>query len=170
MQEPMPHRLGENGEPLTLDSNAVNRDIALQLVSQARKFLCVFTHDLEHAIYSTPEFNEAVTRLAIRSRNSFTHILLQDPGAVVNRVHRLVDLAQRLSSSVEIRRPHEEHRGFGQAFLVVDGVGYLRRPVAERYEGTACFNDPAEARELLRLFDTMWEKSAPDPELRRLHL
>ena len=32
------------------------------------------------------------------------------------------------------------------------------------------FNNPAEARLLLKTFNEAWERSQPEPELRRLHL
>ncbi len=163
-------RLGESPQLLTMSSSADNRDVALSLVTQAQKTLCILTRDLEHTVYNTPEFAEAVARLAARSRNSMIRILVHDSTGVVRRTHRLVDLGQRLSSSIHIRQPHEEHRGITQAFLVADDTGYMRRVIANRYEGSACFHAPAEVRELMQLFERMWEKSAPDPELRRLDL
>lgn len=170
MEDQQQHRLGKSQQLLTMSSSADNRDIALSLANQAQKSLCILTRDLEHAVYNTPEFAAAIAQLATRHRYSMVRILMHDATAVLRRTHRLVDLSQRLSSSIHIRQPHEEHRGFTQAFLVADDTGYLRRVIASRYEGTASFNAPAEARELMQLFDRIWEKSAPDLELRRLHL
>lgn len=170
MEDIQQSRLGESPQLLTMNSSADNRDIALSMADQARKSLCILTRDLERAVYNTPAFIEALTRLATHSRYSMIRILMQDSTDAIHRTHRVVDLSQRLSSSLHIRQPHEEHRGITQAFLVADDTGYMRRVIAGRYEGTACFNAPGEARELMQLFDRMWEKSAPDPELRRLHL
>jgi len=164
------HRLGEAAEALTLASSTDHREAALAMAAQARRSICLLTEDLEHAVYNTPAMAEALTRLATGSRHSSVRILIQDPAAVIHRTHRLVGLSQRLSSSVQIRRPHEEHRRIARTFLVVDGTGYLRRTHPGRYEGTAHFNASAEARELLRLFDVLWERSAPEPELQRLYL
>jgi hypothetical protein len=170
MEDQQRYRLGETDELLTLSSSADNREVALQLATQAQKSLCILTRDLERAIFNTPEFAAAVARLATRSRNSIIRILLMDSTAVAKRAHRVVDLSQRLSSSIHIRRPDEEHQGVTQAFVVADDTGYLRRIIATRYEGSASFNAPGDARELMQLFDRMWEKAAPEPECRRLHL
>lgn len=151
-------------------SRREHREIALAMAEQARRSLCILTHDLEHAVYNTADLAEAVRALVTRSRHCSVRILVQDAAAVIHRTHRLVDLSQRLSSSIHIRRPHEEHRRIGRTFLVADGTGYLRRTQPHRYEGRAHFNDPAEARELSRLFEVLWERSAPDPELQRLYL
>lgn len=164
------HRLGEGTEGLALATSADHREAALAMTAQARRSLCILTEDLEHAVYNTPAMAEAVTRLATQSRHSSVRILLQDPTAVIHRTHRLVELSRRLSSSIQIRRPHEEHRRVARAFLVADATGYLRRTRPGRYEGMMHFNATGEARELLRLFDVLWERSTPDPELQRLDL
>lgn len=169
-QDLQEYRLGETTDALALTTSTDHREAALAMTVQARRSLCILTEDLEHAVYNTPAMAEAVTRLATRNRHSSVCILLQDPTAVVHRTHRLVELSRRLSTSVQIRRPHEEHRRIARAFLVVDATGYVRRTRPGRYEGTARFNASGEARELLRLFDVLWERSTPDPELQRLHL
>lgn len=170
MEDQQHNRLGETQQLLTMSSSADNRDIALSLATQAQKSLCILTRDLERAVYNTPEFADAAIRLATHGRYSMIRILLQDSTDVVHRAHRLVGLSQRLSSSIQIRKPHQEHSSITQAFLVADDIGYMRRVIASRYEGTASFNAPGEAHELMQLFERMWEKSSPDPELQRLHL
>ncbi len=170
MEDLQQHRLGETPEALPLGTSADHRAVALAMAAQAQHTLCILTEDLDHPVFSTPAMAEAVTRLATRSRHSSVRILLQDSTAVTRRTHRLVGLSQRLSSSIHIRRPHEEHRRIGRAFLVADATGYVRRTQPHRYEGMAHFNSTAEARELLRLFDVLWERSTPDPELQRLYI
>ena len=68
------------------------------------------------------------------------------------------------------RQLGEQDRDFNQAFLVADGTGVLHRPQSELYDGTLNFNDPGQAKVLLERFEELWEQSAPDPELRRLHV
>ena len=54
--------------------------------------------------------------------------------------------------------------------MIVDDVGIIRRAHNDRFEGLAEFNNPGEARLLLKRFNDAWERSQPEPELRRLHL
>jgi hypothetical protein len=56
------------------------------------------------------------------------------------------------------------------AFLVVDGLAVLARKLVANPEGTVDFRAPAEARRLAELFGDLWESSAPNPELRQLHI
>jgi hypothetical protein len=53
---------------------------------------------------------------------------------------------------------------------VADETGLVFRKQAHRYEGIVNFNDRGRCRQVLSDFNDSWEKSAPDPELRRLHL
>jgi len=147
-----------------------NRQAAVQLASQARRSLAMFTRDLEPAIYNTQEFIAAVQQLALRSQYSRIRIVAIDPGPAVRDGHRLIELARRLSTYIEIRRPSEDHAKLTESFLISDDSGLLYRPLASRYEGFADPNIPSEARNRLRNFDDIWEQAEPEPEFRRLGL
>lgn len=162
--------LGETTTTFPLSSSADNRQAAWHMAAQAKRSLYILSHNLEHLVYNTQGFSTALGRLAARSRYTEIRVLVQDSRNAVQRAHRLVSLAQRLSSNIHIHKPHWDHRTVSQAFMVADETAYLHRIIASRYEGKANFNDPVKARELLKLFEEMWERSAPDPELRRLDL
>ena len=109
-------------------------------------------------------------QLALRSRHSRIRVLVKDSHRAVKDGHRLVELARHLSSFIEIRKAHEDARDAAEAFLIADGIGTLHRTLASRFEGTVNFRAPLHARRLAQWFTEVWERSAPDPELRRLHL
>lgn len=147
-----------------------NRATALALAQQATHYIQIATRDMDALLYDNEPFIEALTALARRHAKSHVHVLVWDSMAAVKQGHRLINLAQRLSSYVQIRKPSDEHAKYTEAFLVADGVGYMSRNLAERYEGIASFNAPLQARNLSQLFATMWEKASPDTQLRRLHI
>ena len=163
-------KLGETADQVPLEGSEDNRIAALALARQAERSLRIFTRDLEATVYNTLDFVEAVTKLATLSQYSMIHILIQDSTNVVKNGHRLVDLAYRLSSKIKLRKPCDEYRNYNEAFLIVDETGLMHKKLADRYEGMVNFNDSLEARNLAKFFDEVWEKSDPDPELRRLHL
>lgn len=163
-------KLGESRDILYLKTRGDNRDVALRLVQQAHRSLHLFTHNLDPALYDTREFVEAVKQLAIQSPHSKVYILLKDPTTAITRGHRIVELARRISSHVFIHRVAEEDQDRIDSFMVVDEVGILRRAHGARFEGTAEFNNPGEARQLLKSFNDAWERSVPEAELRRLHI
>lgn len=163
-------KLGETMDHFEISSAEENRVAALQLVSQARHSLCIYTWHLDAAIYNTALFAEAVTRLAIRSRHSQVRILIQDSTPVVQQGHRLVELSYRLSSRIKIRKIGEEFKEYNEAFLAVDGQGFLHRRHAHRFEATMSFCGAKDVAPLLKHFDQVWNMSEPDPNLRRLSL
>lgn len=162
--------LGTTARQIPIESGENNRIAALALAQQAQRSLRIFTRDLEAAVYNTQDFVEAVTKLATSSQYSIIHILIQDSGNVVKNGHRLVELSYRLSSKIKLRKPCHEYRNYNEAFLVADESGLIHKRLADRYEGVINFNDPPAARSLAKFFDEVWEKSEPDPELRRLHI
>lgn len=141
-----------------------------ELLAQARRDICIYTRDLEPAVYEDPEVLEAIRRVAVSGRGASVRVLLQDTARVVREGHRLVDLAHRLSSVVQIRRPTEEDRNFPGAYALTDTGGYLYRTFGDRFEaeGDVCY--PPRRDELKRQFDEVWERAEHPPELRRLGL
>jgi hypothetical protein len=162
--------IGADAQEIRLQSRADNQQVAAALVAQAVRTLEIFSRDLEAEIYAQTEFLAGFKALALRSQHVRIRILLQDPARVLRDGHRLVELARRLSSFIEIRRPSHDYREYNEAFMIVDGTGLLHRRLADRFEGSASFKQPLRARELNNFFDEVWQRSAPHPELQRLHL
>lgn len=163
-------RLGEDGREIALATRAECEAAAAALAGQARRSVDIWSRDLDPALYDRPRFLDAVRGLVLNHRHARVRAIVYDARAAVQRGHRLVELARELPSFIELRRPPPDYEEFPEAFLVADGRGLLRRPFADRWEATACFDAPLAARELLRFFDEAWAVSSPDPELRRLHL
>ncbi len=170
MEDLSEHTLGETRDTLEPDTAEDHRRLAAALAGQARRGVVVMSRDLDAPVYDDPPFLDALKDLAISHRQARIRVLVRDPRPAVRNGHRLIALAQRLPTYFDIRVPARHHREFNEAFLVVDEAGYVHRKLADRLEGTASFNDPLEARRLLRTFDEMWEVAEPDPNLRRMRL
>lgn len=164
------HTLHEDDTRIELESAQQNHDIALSMFNQARREILIATQDLDAAVLDQDDIIDALSRFARDNRYSEVRILLQNPDKVIHHGHRLLTLAQRLSSSIQIHKPAEEHQGMLEAYMVVDGIGFIRRPLADRYEGLASFKAPIEGRDLRAHFIKLWERSEPETRLRRLQL
>jgi hypothetical protein len=169
-EDPPAQVLGQTTGKLRVDSSDKIRDLSLAMVSQARRLLDICSRHLDPLLYDNPPFVDAVKRLALASRMSRVRIIVLDPGPLVSRGHRLIELAGHLSSFIEIRCPGPDHRDFNEAMLIADETGFIHRLMADRFEGAASFDDPPEALELLRKFDEIWERGEPDPNFRRLYV
>lgn len=164
------YTLGQSEGHIELTTAQENHDIALELVRQARREVYLATWDLDAPVFSHQDFAEALSRFVRSSRRAQAHILLQSPDKAIKQGHRVVALAQRLSSHLRIHQPAPEHRDYVETFMVVDGIGYIKRMQADRYEGIASFKAPITGRDLRDLFQTMWERSSPETQLRRLQI
>ncbi len=162
--------LGETAGDYALTSREDNREAAARLARQARRMIELFSPDLEPALYDQSPFIDALSDLAVSSPRARIRILAKDFERTVKEGHRLVELARRLSSYVEIRRVHEDYRDNNETFLIVDDHGLLHRRHAPRFEGTFSYKAPLEVRRLRAFFDEVWDRSEPDADLRRLHL
>lgn len=163
-------QLGQDSEPILVATSADNRIAAVALVRQGRRCLYIFSRDLDAIVYDTTTFVSAVRELATYSRYSQIRILVQNSERIAKHGHRLVQLAHQLSSFIQIRKPGLDHQDLSEAFLVVDKLGLLHRKMSDRYDGVVNFNAPLEAAALVRFFDEVWDRSEPDPELRRLYI
>ena len=161
---------GRDHPPIEVDSSAAIFDACLALFSKARREVVIMSRNLDPQIFNNPETGEALRRFLLSSSRARLRVLIKEPESVARRGHRIVDLAQRLPSFVEIKVPANEFSNQNTAFVVVDGTGVVLRSLADRFEASVSFADKLQARELLRQFDEMWQSAVSAPSLRRISL
>lgn len=168
----MLYKLGETKAEVHIDTVIENRDTALSLVEQARYTIDIFSQDLDAELYNNEAFEQAVFQLTKKHPTTRVRILVQDSMPSVQHGHRLIRLAQNLTSSVLIHNPARTHQDERCGFLVVDQLGFLHRVNANHrnYHASYNFMSPLRARQLSDLFNEMWEHSTPDAQTRRMHI
>ncbi len=164
------YQLGAESGLISLTSVDEFTQFALNMATQAHRTIDIFSHDLDHPLYDQSDFVVAIKELSLRSRFSQIRILLQNNRTIRRKGHRLVHLAQRLTSSIEIRRPGEPLLKALENFLLADEYGYIHRKMASYYEGRCDFNDRLRVAQLAERFNEAWESGEPDRELLRLYL
>lgn len=163
-------RLGKADSRFTMDTREDNARAALALISDVRNAVDIFTPDLEPHIYDRSDFLDRLTMPPLGRPRAHVRVLVKDSQCAVKNGHRLIELTRKLSSYMEIRRVPRDLADYDEAFMLVDNCGVMRRRVPARFAGTVCFNDPNEVTRLKKIFDEIWERSNPDPEMRRLNL
>ena len=162
--------LKKDGGNVTVETSEECRLAALSMARQAARSIDIVSRDLDPRIYDNQEFCDAVSDLVVGSRRARMRALVRNTDAIVKGGHRLLNLAHRLSSFIEIRVPAREYDDYNAAFLVVDAAGLVSRLHSDRFEATVNFADPRTAGELGRQFEEMWQTASPDSNLRRTHL
>ena len=164
------YKLGEHDKVIHLDTMDENRSAVTAIAQQCQRTLHIQSYDLDPLIYDDADFIEAVRQIAVNSTRATVQILLEDSRKIVTSGHRIIELARKLTTFIEIRKINTDLKTISEAFLIGDETGLVYRKQAQRYEGFVNFNDRGRCRQLLADFHDSWEKAVPDPELRRLHL
>ena len=132
----------------------------LQLLGEARHRLAIYLPVLGNDSYASAEELAELRRIAISGRGAQIRIVLHDPAGALRNDHRLIALAQRLPSSMQIRTPLEEaDLAYVPAYLLNDAGGYLFLPEANRPQGRAALHDRASQAPLQQHFDDVWERA-----------
>lgn len=164
------YKLGIDSKLLQLKSWEENLEMATLLAQQATQSIDIISRLLDPQILNSPDFVEAVKKLITKGHKSKIRIIVFDPATIVKIGHRLVDMAGYFSSYMEIRKAGLEHKHYGEFLMVVDQTAFLHRLNWDRFEATVNFNDRRQCKYYLNEFETMWEASVSDPNLRRINL
>jgi H2-forming N5,N10-methylenetetrahydromethanopterin dehydrogenase-like enzyme len=163
------YTLGESSEDaFKITTREENAAAALELVKQCKQKLAIISQELDPNVYDQADFVEAMRQMAIKNRFVEIRIIVFEPELIVRKGHKLLDLAGKISSFIEMRKVSSKYKSFNESVLIADDVGYLYRENTERYKGKVNFNSRRESKHLLDVFNEMWETAKPDPNLRRV--
>lgn len=140
-----------------------------QLLRGARHSMCVLVRELHPQLLNDTACLVELRRLAISGRGASIRVLAQDLSRALQEGTRLLELAQRLSSVIEMRKPIEQpDLEYPSAFMCVDSQGYLFRPLEFEMAAEGATWAPGRHALLMRKFEDVWARSEPWPELRAL--
>ena len=158
------------GRRWVLSSFEESRAAVAEIASVAKRWISIYTPDLEPGIYDHDDFLEVAKRLVLAKRYARIRVLIADPARAVRNGNRLVGLARRLNSYIEFRNVHPDYREHREAFIIADDIALLYRVEAGRWEGIADTYEPPVAHRYLGLFDEIWNASEVEQELRELRV
>ena len=165
-QDQAPFSLGLTTEIQAFETASEARRHVMALLSQARRNLSLYSPDFEPWLYNHSSVRQACMRFLMENPRNQLRVLLRDSSRAVKQGHQLLSLSRRLSSNMRIRKVHVDYPAQPEVFLLVDGCGVLIRPKPDEFKGYVLYSDPSLARQLQRQFDTAWEHSQSDPDLR----
>ncbi|MBI1731620.1 MAG: hypothetical protein HYR49_02475 [Gammaproteobacteria bacterium] len=161
------HQLGQTNLLVPLETAEQHRLATIRMAQQCHRSVHIVSRNLDPAVYDVPEFCDALVRVLLESRRMKVRVLVHEAHSIVQSGHRMLAVALKLSSFVEIRKPGADHKDYNGGMFIADALGFVTRRTADRYTGEANFNDPREATLLVDEFEEMWAKSTLDSNLRR---
>ena len=153
-----------------LNSDQELRAVINDMASRARRLVRIYSQELDARLFDTPELAAALSALARRHQATRTQVMIHDSMKIVRDGHGIVDLAQRLPSSIEIRKAHDDQYQTHFTYVLVDNEAYLMMPRHFEYAGYCNYGDAARVRRHNVHFDEQWGRAQPDPNLRVLSL
>jgi len=164
------YKFKKNDDDITLSTRDEVKIINIALTQQTSRNIDIISKNLDAGVFDTAEYIEAIKNLSISSKFTRIRILIKDSEQMTQYGHRIIDLIQQLTSSIEVRKISEEYQSYNEAFSVFDTKGVIYLRYADRYEGFANFNRPRLVSELSNFFNEVWEHSTPETNLRRLYI
>jgi len=140
------------------------------IFTSATQSIQIYSHGLDPRILNNRQIEKDILDFVKRSRKSKVQILIYNERFLRGIDHRLVTLAQRFTSFIEIRVvPKDFHENpFG--FYLVDNRTMVYRSNVERYEAEKLVMPNFIIKDKSKLFHTIWQSSSPASFLRALHI
>jgi hypothetical protein len=132
-----------------------------RLLEQPGRELRIFDPDLTSLRLNDPVRIEAIQRFLLASRTRRLHIVVHSPDHLTRQCPRMMTLIARFSHAIQVHRTHEEIRELQDAFLVLDAVHYVRRPVSQFFRGAMGLGDETEGLAMRARFMEIWAASYP---------
>ena len=95
------------------------------------------------------------------SRTRRVYMVVHSSEHLTRQCPRLMSLLARYAHAIQIYRTGEEIRELQDAFLVLDALHYVRRPVATFFRGAIGLGDENEALAMRGRFMEIWGASYP---------
>jgi len=143
------------------DTNEAFQAAVDRLMEQPGRELRVFDPDGATLRLNDPQRIARLDRFLLSSRTRRFYLVVHDTDHLTRQCPRLLTLLRRFSHAMQINRTHEEIREVQDAFLLLDAVHYVRRPVASLFRGAMGLGDENEGQALRRRFGEIWSASYP---------
>lgn len=141
-----------------------------QLFSGAKKLIQIYSQGLDPRVLNNRDIERQLMLFIKKSRYCKVQILIFDENLLKGIDHRLVSLAQRFTSNIEIRVIAKEHQDNMFGFYLSDQCSMLYRSNVERYGAENLKMPNLKIKGKLKLFNNSWQSSSPASFLRVLHL
>ena len=142
----------------------------VQLIGSARRELQILNPHLDHQIFDHEEVVQAISSMVRNATRARVQVIIMSSKLIIDRGHRLLDLARRLDDKIQIRILHEDISNDTASFACADREGYWLLPNYDEYQGVYDLGNQVTTQRLRDGFSQAWEKSRADPELRILRL
>ena len=144
--------------------------LILNLCERAERRVKVFSDTLDHALFDNKELAECLSYLARGKRDSLVQLLITDSKPIQVKGHRLLELARKLPSSVQLHTTRVPEALAGKLLVIADhyGVAYMHNVNHPKLRFEP--DDRPLCTRMNDAFERVWQRSERDPNLRILDI
>jgi hypothetical protein len=132
-----------------------------RLLEQPGRELRAFDPDGTALMLNDPGRIERIEKFLLASRTRRVYLVVHDTEYLTRHCPRMMALLARFAHAIQVNRTHDEIRELQDAFLVLDSLHYVRRPVAQFFRGAIGLNDDNEGQAMRGRFSEIWSASYP---------
>ena len=132
-----------------------------RLLQQPGRELRVFDPDGAALLLNDAARIQQIERFLLASRVRRLFLVVHDTEYLTRHCPRMMTLLRRFAHAIQINRTDESIRELQDAFLVLDSLHYVRRPVANLFRGAMALGDENEGLAMRGRFGEIWAASSP---------
>lgn len=144
------------------------RQLALNLCQKAQRSVRIFSESLDPLIFDNPEIALSLSELSRSGSRTSVQILITDSHSLRTRGHRLLELAKRLPSFVQMRVTDSPEHLNGRLVLLADQNHTLYMPDTTDHRVRYEIDDRPLNLRLTEIFERVWQRSEEDANFRDL--
>jgi hypothetical protein len=163
-------KLSQDNQQYTYRNQTQFLDFHRNMLSQAQRQIWLISDTIQSPVLSDPKIRDCILRLAKRNAKAEVRILLEDDKKGAGYYNPTIDLAQKLTSFVEIRSIPPGAKKPNEMITAVDFCAGILRKDLNNYAGFAHYNNNLIAQRLRDKYEQYWQYAKPSMQLRRLNL
>lgn len=162
-------REGNTQNDILLENNENICESINLLTDSALRSIKIFTPDLQRDLYDNDRFRDNLLKFVRGNRHAKIQILVNDSSFAIHQGHRLIRLAQQLTTAMQIRNTPEDYQETNMAFILIDHSDFIFKPNSSSTTAlhTSCKH---RGNKLNEFFTPAWEHAVLDPQIRQISL
>jgi len=160
--------LGEASETYHYHDEAGFMGLHQLMLNQARKRVWILCYNIQNPVLNREHTSEALHRFIKRNPQTEIRFLLTNDKSGAGYYNPCINLAQKLSSYIEVRGLQHTGRRINEMITLVDYEASIFRKNPTDFSGFTCFYNRLLFERMRSNFDSHWQFAKPSLQLRRL--
>ncbi len=152
-----------------LNGNEAICEAIIKKTATPLKSIKIFTPDFEPDLYNNDFFRENLIGLIKGNRHAQIDILVNDLSWTSHQSHKILQLAQKLTSAIQIKTTPEEYKEITCSFILLDQQYFIFKNDSSR-QSAIYANCKNRADKLLEFFIPAWEQAALAVESKQIYI